>query len=413
MNTIEIKEPQVFRDSNLQAVEDHDIPHIDINEVTYWDFFENYLFVNKPCILRSVSNNWVSSKYWVADNKPNFDYLLENYKEAQVPVADCADKYYNSQKKENKTVESYLSYWKEYIDNGYPSSMPSLYLKDWHFTKDFPEENIYRVPMVFASDWLNEYFAWRKDVSDDYRFVYMGPKYTWTPLHADVFTSFSWSANICGRKRWKLFPPGQEEFLKDKFGKLAYDVNCLKEGDTSEYPNVNKLSRFYDIIQEAGEAIFVPSGWHHQVWNLEDTISINHNWVNGCNIKKMWQSISSNLLAVKKEISDCRDMEDWSEDCQRILNATYGMDYFHFYQFLKYIAEARIEHLSEHKPLTVYGDWQVATNHIVFDLVQVKNVLNCLISDEDFKSLPFYDKEQDSILNIINNISGLISEFSL
>ena len=72
--------------------------------------------------------------------------------------------------------------------------------------------------------------------------------------------------NICGRKRWKLFPPGQEEFLKDKFGNLAYDVDHLK--DTSDYPYVSKLSMFYDIIQEAGEAIFVPSGWHHQVWNL-------------------------------------------------------------------------------------------------------------------------------------------------
>ncbi len=29
-------------------------------------------------------------------------------------------------------------------------------------------------------------------------------------------------------------------------------------------------------IQVAGEAIFVPSGWHHTVENLEDTLSINH-----------------------------------------------------------------------------------------------------------------------------------------
>ena len=29
-------------------------------------------------------------------------------------------------------------------------------------------------------------------------------------------------------------------------------------------------------MQGAGGAIFVPSGWHHTVENLEDTLSINH-----------------------------------------------------------------------------------------------------------------------------------------
>lgn len=46
-----------------------------------------------------------------------------------------------------------------------------------------------------------------------------------------------------------------------------------------------------EIIQGAGEALFVPSGWAHSVENLEDTISINHNWLNGFNV--LW---SANLL---------------------------------------------------------------------------------------------------------------------
>lgn len=35
-----------------------------------------------------------------------------------------------------------------------------------------------------------------------------------TPLHADVLRSFSWSTNICGRKRWLFFPPDQEPLLR-------------------------------------------------------------------------------------------------------------------------------------------------------------------------------------------------------
>jgi len=54
-----------------------------------------------------------------------------------------------------------------------------LFLKDWHFTQDFPEENIYRVPEYFASDWLNEYYSAKTSIKDDYRFVYMGPRGSW------------------------------------------------------------------------------------------------------------------------------------------------------------------------------------------------------------------------------------------
>jgi hypothetical protein len=36
----------------------------------------------------------------------------------------------------------------------------------------------------------------------------------------------------------------------------------------SLYQNYHEMHHQYEIIQEAGDAIFVPSGWHHQVWNL-------------------------------------------------------------------------------------------------------------------------------------------------
>lgn len=89
-----------------------------------------------------------------------------------------------------------------------------------------------------------------------------------TPFHADVFMSFSWSVNVVGRKRWVLFPPGEEAYLRDQFNNLAYDIFSKEIHDKTKFPLCEKPGKYYDIIQEAGEAIFVPSGWHHQVWNL-------------------------------------------------------------------------------------------------------------------------------------------------
>ena len=77
---------------------------------------------------------------------------------------------------------------------------------------EFKSFSAYRTPKFFASDWLNEFWDERNksfDGNDDYKFVYVGPANSWTPLHSDVFGSFSWSANIVGAKRWIFFQPGE------------------------------------------------------------------------------------------------------------------------------------------------------------------------------------------------------------
>jgi hypothetical protein len=61
---------------------------------------------------------------------------------------------------------------------------------------------------------------------------------------------------------------GQEEFLKDRQGQLVYDVTSHDLEDASRYPSYSQSQPRLEVIQEAGEIIFVPSGWHHQVMNL-------------------------------------------------------------------------------------------------------------------------------------------------
>ena len=70
------------------------------------------------------------------------------------------------------------------------------------------------------------------------------------------------------------------------------------------------------------------SGWYHQVLNLTDTLSINHNWFNGTNIEYVWCQLEHELSRVKKEMSDCFEQndEDWKEMCQKLLLARYCDD---------------------------------------------------------------------------------------
>ena len=85
-----------------------------------------------------------------------------------------------------------------------------------------------------------------------------------TPFHADVYGSFSWSANVIGTKKWRIYPPGIERQFQNKKGSLIYDY---------ENPGRKDID-YYEVIQEAGQVIFIPSGWHHAVWNLVSSYEI-------------------------------------------------------------------------------------------------------------------------------------------
>jgi hypothetical protein len=247
-------------------------------------------------------------------------------------------------------------------NNDGDDDMPLLYLKDWHFPTEFAEYGAYTTPEYFVDDWLNEYYdsLQGKDFENavdnqraleqsDYRFVYLGPKGTRTGLHADVLRSFSWSVNLRGLKRWYLLSPKYTHLLYDTFGlNMApsfFDV------DEQSFPNLKHAKKhLIEVLQKEGEAIFVPSGWHHTVENLQDTLSINHNWFNVCNINYSWELLQRERHEAEQSICDCRatcaDDNEFEALVQRNVAANASMNYENFADLLIMIAESRIKRCS-------------------------------------------------------------------
>lgn len=160
------------------------------------------------------------------------------------------------------------------------------------------------------------------------------------------------------------------------------------------------------MIQNPGEAVFVPSGWYHQVWNLEDTISVNHNWVNGCNINTVWESLKNNLKITKKEIEDCRDMDNFEEHCQVMLNAHFGMNYKLFYEFLTYIAQSRLNMLSHKTKRLLFHGHIIGINHILFDLSQIHKVLGDFLNCDDVNKIDYYFNGQSLLNEIVQSLKN-------
>ncbi|CAO3590174.1 unnamed protein product [Absidia cylindrospora] len=259
------------------------------------------------------------------------------------------------------------------------TSTPSLLLEGLAFVQAFPSENMYQIPDIFADDWINEY--WQKETEDDYRFTYMGGDKTFTPFHADVYRSYSWSSNICGVKKWTLFPPGQEDLYKDKFGNMVYDIRHV---DPNIFPDFSKAKRFV-VYQKDGETVFVPSGWFHQVENIGGTISINHNWLNACNIEQCYQSMAKDLRDVEHSIDDLKNnMEplEFVTTCQQLLLAHSGWNWKTLDSLLKCISTRLMtdKSMNTQPSLQPSLDWQLEK----IDRIRQKLCGECFFSQYDF-----------------------------
>lgn len=138
-----------------------------------------------------------------------------------------------------------------------------------------------------------------------------------------------------GQKEWILIPPGKESDLSMPSGHLPFDIKMkLKSQEFKDSFEV------IEVVQDAGQAIFVPSGWIHQVLNTKDTISINHNWFNACNINFIYKSMQDALMKVQNELEDLKkekDITSWNEECQTLLRLHHGLNKADFCDILQMV----------------------------------------------------------------------------
>ena len=114
----------------------------------------------------------------------------------------------------------------------------------------------------------------------DYRFVYWGPAHSSTPWHVDVLQSFSWSWNVYGTKQWTFECPPSNRYEDHEKGN----------------------SRQFSLLQQAGELVWVPSTWRHQVVNLVETLSINRNWITWTQLEPVWSCLQQEIKEIDKEL---------------------------------------------------------------------------------------------------------------
>lgn len=284
---------------------------------------------NVPALLDVDSKDWEITKRFVSDSGA---LLIDKFKEAYgdliIPV-DISSSSYSSMRS-TMAISELL----DKILQG-----ECLYGKDWHFllgesghaAAGANRRGLFALPAAVHEDWLNWYADLRGE--DDFRFLYIGGPHTRTGLHYDVLCSYSWSVNVVGRKLWKFWKP------------LAIDA-----AESAEPAEPAALV----VLQEAGQLVFVPSGWCHTVANLgvgpstheQITLSINHNWVNGFNIYRVWRFLVRELNCVHDEMSSFRrphagctdvtlmDELEWNQHCELTMKANSSLSMLGFFELI-------------------------------------------------------------------------------
>ncbi len=307
----------------------------------------------------------------------------------EAPVVNC-----KSGMRFTLPVAEFLSAWES---GGSSSSPPLRYMKDWHLVRDFPNYAAYTTPAPFARDWLNDWWTlpdgrarWAAAAgvahsSNDYRFCYLGCKGTWTPVHHDVMYSFSWSANVVGRKLWRLFPPVETPKLYHRRCRDQLVADSRDgEYDPADYPNVAGAVHV-DVVQRPGEVMFVPSGWHHQVHNLDDCISVNHNWLNAQNIGLVWRFVEDRWAATRSVISHLEagmPADEFAHQVAVIMRADIGLTCAEFVAMLEFW-QARVLTRTEREAAALddaaaAGSAAAAAEDLAEDMAQLKSVVRAV-----------------------------------
>jgi JmjC domain, hydroxylase len=186
-----------------------------------------------------------------------------------------------------------------------------VYLKDWHAQREIGFT--YAMPPFARDDWLNDYLL--ANDRDDYRFVYFGGAGSYTPLHVDVMNSCSWSHSIDGRKLWAFFEPSAER------DKLVVD----RFGDHVRLADVKSCEPML-FVQQPGMTVYVPPQWTHFVVNLDDALSVNHNWFDASSVDATRRYLDDQWRATLEQMSDIADADNYEQTCKQLMRDNVGMN---------------------------------------------------------------------------------------
>jgi hypothetical protein len=234
------------------------------------EFLEKYYAVNRPVILTGEMADWPALTRWTPD-------YLKSAIGAQ-PVEFQGGRTVNQRFERDKDVHRRVAPFDVFIDRILQAGAGNdAYLTAYNSERNAEALSVLHADLGFLHKFLD------RQVAAPHGMMWIGPAGTLTSLHHDLTNNLI--AQIVGRKRVKLAPAAE-------VGKLYNDqhvfseISDLEASDPARHPRLSAL-RFYDVLLQPGEILFVPLGWWHQVKSLDFSVTItftNFRWRNDSHV---------------------------------------------------------------------------------------------------------------------------------
>lgn len=221
------------------------------SDITLKELRRDYIKTSTPIVLDNFASNWPALKKWTPA------YLTEHYGALNVDVYDNS---FESVGKNYLKPKGKMAF-SEYL-NLIISKPTSLRLFLFKLLDKAPE---LKKDIIISKDIGN--------VSKRFLFLFFGGAGGSPPMHYDLDLPHNFHTLIWGKKRVMLFPPEQSENIYQH----PFTVRSYVDFDNPDYSKFPKLAeaRGYECILEAGQTLFIPSGYWHKINYLEGSCAIS------------------------------------------------------------------------------------------------------------------------------------------
>jgi ribosomal protein L16 Arg81 hydroxylase len=234
-----------------------------VDNISGVDFYQNFVKTNQPVLIKNRLNEWSASQNWGT----SYFKAIGNELKLAAKKGDVSEG-----KRETMLLSQYVELLEEHevkVSKGEATSKPP-YLHDVPLFHLLPEliKDIEPFPTDLFPDWYAD--KWYNYIQ-----FFMGGTGSLTPLHFDTLYTHNLFFQVVGSKKFYLIAPEKKE-------------NCYVEGwrwakfdpsnpDYDKFPEA-KNATITEVIVNAGDILFMPSGTLHQVHGLSYSISFNIDW---------------------------------------------------------------------------------------------------------------------------------------
>ena len=226
------------------------VGEITFSDVATFDSIDSKVFLDeyykplKPVVLKKLSHSWPAVNKWTPE------FFQERHGNKQVKVYDASF----VEAGENYMSNASTIPLKNYIEQVMSSSQ-DLRMFLYNIKSEIPElvEDINFPNLI-------------KNISKNFVFMFFGCKGSITQMHFDIDMSHVFHTVIRGKRTIYLFPFNESKNLH------RYPFTCrsyvdVENPDYERFPGL-KSANGYKVQLEAGDMLYIPSGyWHHFVYD--------------------------------------------------------------------------------------------------------------------------------------------------